>query len=64
MKCYTHAKDGVDRDAVSTCAVCGKGLCLEHSNEHKLQIQRVSGWVGRETIYILCDTCEDAMEHV
>lgn len=61
MKCYVDAKVGVDKEAVATCVICGKGLCMEHANERTLQMRRESGWVLHETVYILCDTCVAAL---
>ena len=58
MKCYTHAKEGEDRDAVAACAVCGMGLCLEHAIEREIPlVERVSGWAGERAMHIVCDRC-------
>jgi len=58
MKCYTHAKEGVNKEAVAVCAVCGMGLCLEHVIEREVPVvQRVSGWAAQTTMHILCERC-------
>ncbi len=58
MKCYTHAKEGVDKEAVAVCAVCGMALCMEHVHEREVpMVQRVSGWAGQTTMHILCERC-------
>ncbi len=32
MKCYVCARNGVNREAIGICAVCGMGVCEEHSH--------------------------------
>jgi hypothetical protein len=61
MKCYIDAKAGVAKEACAVCAICGRGLCLEHAHEVTKQMQREPGWVLHETVYILCDTCVKAV---
>lgn len=62
MKCYMCGTAGMTRDAVAVCAVCGKGLCKEHALERELPlVQRVSGWVNKSTIHILCEPCAVAL---
>ncbi len=61
MKCYAHAREGEDRDAVAVCAVCGMGLCMEHAVEREVPlVRRVSGWVGQTTMHVLCERCAKA----
>lgn len=40
MLCYDHIKAGTKQEAVAACAISGRGVCLEHSNEHEMQILR------------------------
>lgn len=62
MKCYVDAKAGTDKEAVAVCSVCGKGLCMEHTNVRTMQMRRETDWVLHETDYILCDTCLAAIK--
>ena len=62
MKCYVCSKTGMVNDAVAVCAVCGKGLCVEHALERELPLtQRVSGWLNLSTTHILCEACAVAL---
>jgi len=61
MKCYVDAKVGAEKEACAICAICGRGLCLEHTHELTKQIPSKPGWVLHETVYILCDTCVEAV---
>lgn len=63
MLCYDHMKAGTQQEAVAACAICGRGVCLEHANEHEMQILRESGWTSHSTPYILCNTCLSAVAH-
>lgn len=63
MFCYDHLKTGTQKEAVAVCPICGRGVCMEHAHEQRMQIKRESGWVGHETTYILCNTCFDAVGH-
>ena len=58
MKCYTCAKDGMDRDAVAVCAVCGMALCMDHVHEREVpMVQRTSGWASQTAMHMLCERC-------
>lgn len=60
MKCYVCAKASQKSDAVAVCAVCGMGLCMDHAIERELPlVRRVSGWVDRKLIHILCASCAE-----
>lgn len=55
MKCYEHAKQGVDKEAVAVCAICGMGVCMDHLIEREVPLVRaVSGWVSETAMQILC----------
>jgi hypothetical protein len=55
MKCYECAKQNKITDAVSTCAICGKGLCMEHAHEIDVEKESVSPWQSKKTTAILCE---------
>jgi hypothetical protein len=55
MKCYECAKQNKTTEAVSTCAICGKGLCMEHSHEVDIGKERVSPWLSKAATAILCE---------
>ena len=57
MKCYVDAKAGVDKDAVAVCAICGKGLCMDHAREEEIDMAQVSPWEAKSSEAILCDAC-------
>lgn len=62
MKCFVCAKSRKPQEAVAVCAVCGKGLCLDHLHERELPlVLRVSGWVNRAATHILCESCTVAL---
>lgn len=62
MKCFVCATNGKPQEAVAVCAVCGKGLCLDHLYERNLPLSpRVSGWANKEAIHILCESCTIAL---
>jgi len=61
MKCYQDAKAGVDKEAVAVCAVCGRGLCLDHAREKEVETAHVSPWEVKSMMAILCDQCAEAM---
>ena len=70
MKCYVCAKQGVDKDAVAICIVCGMGLCLGHAFKEELLVRDIIDWgFGEERIEypntlprFLCAECKLAME--
>ena len=39
MQCYVCKQNGVDRDAVGICIVCGMGLCSEHIIRSDVEIR-------------------------
>lgn len=60
MKCYSCIKADQAVEAVAVCAVCGKGLCVDHAIERDLPlVRRVSGWADRTLVHILCETCAE-----
>lgn len=60
MKCYVCAKNGESSEAVAVCAVCGMGLCMDHSIEKDVKlVSRGSGWAGGKIIHILCGKCAE-----
>lgn len=63
MKCYTHAKEGKDRDAVATCTVCGMGLCMEHVVERDIPLVRgsVEPLSSQQAMQILCERCAERL---
>jgi hypothetical protein len=62
MKCYECIKAGTTQDAVAVCAVCGKGLCLDHALERELSLTpRVSGWANSMATHIICQACATAL---
>ena len=51
MKCYVCAKQGVDKDAVAICIVCGMGLCMGHAFKEELLVRDIIDWgFGEERI--------------
>ena len=46
--------------AVAACAICGRGVCLDHANEHEMQIQRESGWSSHCLLYT-SDAADDLL---
>ena len=44
MKCYVCAKQGVDKDAVAICIVCGMGLCMGHAFKEELLVRDIIDW--------------------
>jgi len=69
MKCYVCAKQGVDKDAVAICIVCGMGLCLGHAFKEQLAVKDIIDWgLGEEKIVyphplprFICAECKLAM---
>ena len=69
MKCYVCAKNGIERDAVGVCIVCGMGVCMEHATleeitfweAQSLESSSVSGSFGgsvaKKIPRILCPYC-------
>jgi hypothetical protein len=70
MKCYVCAKQGVDKDAVAMCIVCGMGLCMGHAFKEELLVRDVIDWgFGEERIEypktlprFICAECKLARE--
>jgi hypothetical protein len=70
MKCYVCAKQGVDKDAVAICIVCGMGLCLGHAFKEELLVKDIVDWgFGEERIEyphtlprFICAECKLARE--
>jgi hypothetical protein len=70
MKCYVCAKQGVDKDAVAICIVCGMGLCLGHVFKEELLVKDIIDWgFGEERIEyphtlprFICAECKLARE--
>jgi hypothetical protein len=70
MKCYVCAKQGVDKDAVAICIVCGMGLCLGHAFKEELLVRDIINWgFGEERIEyphtlprFICAECKLAIE--
>jgi hypothetical protein len=70
MKCYVCAKQGVDKDAVAICIVCGMGLCLGHAFKEELLVKDIIDWgFGEERIEyphtlprFICAECKLARE--
>lgn len=70
MKCYVCAKQGVDKDAVAICIVCGMGLCLGHAFKEELLVKDIINWgFGEERIEyphtlprFICAECKLAIE--
>jgi hypothetical protein len=70
MKCYVCAKQGVDKDAVAICIICGMGLCLGHAFKEELLVKDIIDWgFGEERIEyphtlprFLCAECKLARE--
>jgi len=70
MKCYVCAKQGVDKDAVAICIVCGMGLCLGHAFKEELMVRDIIDWgIGEERIEyphalprFICAECKLAIE--
>ena len=61
MKCYECAKQNKSSDAVSICAICGKGLCVDHAHEVDVDKGSVSPWQSKATTAILCERDAEAM---
>ncbi len=49
MKCYVCEHEGVDRDAIGVCIVCGMGLCTEHMVRSDVEIWEGVPLPGKET---------------
>lgn len=70
MKCYVCAKQGVDKDAVAICIVCGMGLCMGHAFKEELLVKDIIDWgFGEERITyprtlprFICAECKLAIE--
>jgi hypothetical protein len=70
MKCYICAKQGVEKDAVAICIVCGMGLCLGHAFKDELMVRDIVDWgFGEEKIEyphtlprFICAECKLAIE--
>ncbi len=70
MKCYVCAKQGVDKDAVAICIVCGMGLCMGHAFKEELPVKDIIDWgFGEEKIVypnalprFICAECKLAIE--
>ena len=70
MKCYVCAKQGVDKDAVAICIVCGMGLCMGHAFKEELLVKDIIDWgFGEEQITyphtlprFICAECKLAIE--
>jgi hypothetical protein len=70
MKCYVCAKQGIDKEAVAICIVCGMGLCLGHAFKEELLVRDVIDWgFGEERIKyphtlprFICAECKLAIE--
>ena len=60
MKCYECAKQNKVTDAVSTCAICGKGLCMDHAHEVDVGKGSVSPWLSKASTAILCERDAEA----
>jgi len=61
MKCYEHAKQGKDVEAVAVCAICGMGVCIDHLVEREVPlVHAVSGWASETAMQILCQRCAQA----
>lgn len=44
MECYVCAEEGVKKNAVALCIVCGMGLCRDHALREELPL-----WIGRDS---------------
>jgi hypothetical protein len=64
MKCYQDAKAGKDVEAVAVCAVCGKGLCMDHATEKEVEMAHVSPWEVKSATAILCDQCAERLHSI
>ena len=70
MKCYVCEKQGVDKDAVAICIVCGMGLCMGHAFKEELLVKDIIDWgFGEERITyphtlprFICAECKLAIE--
>ncbi|MGQ9509314.1 MAG: DUF2180 family protein [Thermodesulfobacteriota bacterium] len=70
MKCYVCSKQGVDKEAVAICIVCGMGLCLGHAFKEEISVSDIIDWgLGREVIpypftipRFICAECKLAVE--
>jgi len=40
VKCYVCAQEGVDREAVGICVVCGMAVCEDHSRYEEIPYWR------------------------
>lgn len=65
MKCYEDA-EGVEKDAVAVCGLCGKGLCKDHAVS-VVAPEAVGGRIGHVVwhagapMLILCPFCLEAV---
>lgn len=39
MRCYDCMEEDKTTEAVTVCIICGKGLCMDHTNEIDLTVQ-------------------------
>jgi hypothetical protein len=70
MKCYVCAKQGMDKDAVAICIVCGMGLCMGHVFKEELLVRDIIDWgFGEERVEyphtlprFICAECKLAIE--
>jgi len=62
MKCYVCTKNGMSKDAVAVCALCGMALCVDHVVEREVSGATVSPWGVKSSMIILCGRCARASE--
>ena len=70
MRCYQCAKEGVDKEAVAICVICGMGLCMEHLFREELLVADIVDWgLGEERVEyprslprFICADCKVAIE--
>jgi len=66
MRCWEDARSGVEKEAVATCGLCGKGLCSDHAIG--VEAPRAEGgrighvaWHAGAPMLILCPFCLEAV---
>ena len=70
MKCYQCAKNGVDKEAVVICIICGIELCMDDLFREELLVSDIVDWgLGREKVEyprtlprLICAECKVAIE--
>lgn len=70
MKCYVCARQGVDKEAVAICIVCGMGLCLGHAFKEEVAVKDIVDWGLGKEVYLypftiprfVCAECKLAIE--